>query len=79
MPGAEVVLTRDVPVEGKRKADKVKVISNERGEFAFRVPAEPAKYVVSVSLKGFRPEQKSVNVQAEERVEVTFSLHEESK
>lgn len=70
MPGAEVVLQSD-----GGKALKTK--SSARGEFTFRVPAKPLRYTVTVKAAGFKTESKSVSVQADERVDVTFLLENE--
>jgi hypothetical protein len=38
------------------------------------------RYIIRVSAKGFRNEQKTVTVEGQEgRLDVTFQLHEESK
>jgi hypothetical protein len=79
LPGAEVILTAapDAPSNGPR-VKKQKAATDGRGEFAFRVPPEGMKYVVMVSAKGMKNQEKTVSVQGEERVEVTFMLAPES-
>jgi hypothetical protein len=68
------------PVEGaKGKSKSLTAVSDTRGEFAFRVPPVAAKYVVSAAMKGHSSETKTVSVAAEERIDVTFTLREESK
>jgi hypothetical protein len=37
------------------------------------------RYLVKASAKGFHSEEKPVTVQGEDRLDVTFQLHEESK
>ncbi len=75
LPGATVTLgVKDAP-----KVKKLQSLSDARGEFAFRVPAEAAVYVVRASLKGFQPVEKEAVVAGEERVEVTLALPAESK
>jgi hypothetical protein len=37
------------------------------------------RYLVAVAAKGYQSQQKSVSVQDQERVEVTFQLDRESK
>jgi hypothetical protein len=37
------------------------------------------RYTVRAAAKGYHDEEKAVEVQGEERVEVTLMLHEESK
>lgn len=61
------------------KGQKMEAISSERGEFTFRVPPGPMHYTVTVSAKGYQTQQKSVAVEDQERVEVTFQLERESK
>ena len=59
---------------------KIEAVSDSRGEFVFRrVPAGAATYVVTVAATGHKSQRKSVSVQDQERVEVTFQLERESK
>ena len=44
-----------------------------------RVPAVPAKYVVKVSAKGWRAEEKEAQITGYDRVDLTFNLVAESK
>ena len=75
MPGATVTLAvKDAP-----KVKKLQSVSDPRGEFAFRVPPQPAVYVVRAALKGFQSAEKETSVNGEERVEVTLTLIPESK
>jgi len=85
LPGAEVTLepVAPPPIEGNPSAPasskKVKVkrmtaVSDRRGEFAFRVPAEPMRYHVSVRAAGLKPDRKEVTIQGEERQDVFFKL-----
>ena len=61
------------------KAKKVQAISDARGEFVFRVPAGAGRYTVRAAAKGYQTKEKSVTVEREERVDVTFQLQPESK
>jgi hypothetical protein len=80
LPNAEVVVIPDPPPDAPRqKTKKLQAVSDARGEFAFRLPTGNMRYIVRVSAKGFRNEEKSVTVQGEDRLDVTFQLHEESK
>jgi hypothetical protein len=77
---ADVTLIPKPPPDGPPvKMKKMQTISDARGEFAFRVPAAAASYTVTVAAKGYQGEQKSVTMQGEGRVDVTFMLREESK
>jgi hypothetical protein len=72
---AEAKLTFEAPA----KAKPLEAVSSPRGEFVFRVPPGPAHYTVTVSAKGFESQSKTVEVQDQERVEVTFQLDKQSK
>jgi hypothetical protein len=61
------------------KAQKMEAVSDARGEFLFRVPPGPMNYAIVVAAKGYRSLRKSVTVEGQERVEVTFQLERESK
>jgi Carboxypeptidase regulatory-like domain len=74
---ADVTLAPRKVQSGKSKP--MQAVSDARGEFVFHVPAGPAQYTVTVSAKGYRSQQKSVSLQDQERVEVTFQLEHESK
>jgi hypothetical protein len=75
LPGAVVtVLPKDAP--GRKKLEAV---SDARGEFAVRVPAGSAAYVVKAAHKGFQPAEKEASVSGEGRVDVTLILSAESK
>jgi Carboxypeptidase regulatory-like domain len=80
LPNAEVLVIPD-PAAGSppAKIKKMQAISNSRGEFAFRLPATPMHYVVRVSAKGYHNEEKPVTVEGEDRLDLTFQLHEQSK
>jgi hypothetical protein len=75
LPDANVTLVSDA----QPKTKPLEAVSDARGEFVFRVPPGPAHYTVTVAAKGYRGESKSVSVQDQERVEVTFQLDQESK
>jgi hypothetical protein len=75
LAGADVFLTP----EAQPKAKPMQSVSDARGEFVFRVPPGPAHYSVTVQTKGYQSQQKSVGVEDQERVEVTFQLQRESK
>jgi Carboxypeptidase regulatory-like domain len=75
LPGASVTLRpKDTP-----KAKKLEAVSDARGEFAFRVPAGAATYLVKAARKGFQPAEKEASVSGEGRVDVTLLLSAESK
>lgn len=74
--GLEVVL---VPAEPGKKFKKQSFRTNGRGEFAFRVPALPMEYALSVKVDGYRPETKRVKITGDERVEHNFLLDRATK
>ncbi len=80
LPNAEVVLIPDPPPDAPRSnIKKLQTVSDARGEFAFRLPTATMRYIIKVSAKGFRSEEKPITVQGEEgRLDVTFQLHGES-
>jgi hypothetical protein len=61
------------------KEQKMEAVSDARGEFIFRVPPGPMNYAIVVAAKGYQSLRKSVAVEGQERVEVTFQLERESK
>jgi len=80
LPGAEVVISPD-PQAGQTpvKLRDTKSVSDSRGEFAFRVPVTAMRYTVKARLKGFEPQQKPVDIEGEQRADVTLILPAVSK
>lgn len=74
LPGAGVVLAADTG-----KSQKIEAVSDARGEFVLRVPTGPMHYIVTVEAKGFQSQRKTVKIEGQERVEVTFQLERESR
>jgi hypothetical protein len=54
-------------------------ITNSRGEFAFRVPSERARYIVTASRSGYATQSKTVEVSEDESVPLAFSLEPAKK
>ena len=80
LPNAAVTLIPNPSQEASaRKIKKAQTVCNSRGEFVFRIPAVRMQYIVRAAAKGYREEEKPIEVEGEGRVEVTFSLREESK
>ncbi|HLJ15049.1 MAG TPA: carboxypeptidase-like regulatory domain-containing protein [Bryobacteraceae bacterium] len=79
LPGAEVTIAPVLPEGSHQKVKKLKTISSPRGEFAFHVPPGPMQYTLSVTCKGFQPEEKTTSIEAGERVDINFVLQQESK
>ncbi|HEY6334236.1 MAG TPA: carboxypeptidase-like regulatory domain-containing protein [Blastocatellia bacterium] len=69
------VPTEEETKEGKKvKAHTKEYVTNVRGEFAFRLPTEPARYRVSASAPGFKSDSKFVDVSGSEAVPVALTL-----
>ena len=79
LQGAEVTLHATTLPPGVRKFKALKLISDGRGEFAFRVPAGKAVYTITVKADGYQTVEKSVSVNADERADVYFELTPLSK
>ena len=71
LSGAEVSLS---PEKAPPKLKPLKAVSDARGEFAFHVPAEEARYTVRVKANGFESQEKTAAVPGEVRVDVFFQL-----
>jgi hypothetical protein len=67
------------PDKAKGKIKPMEAVSGERGEYVFRVPPGPMHYMVTANAKGYQSQRKSVSVEDQERVEVTFQLERQSK
>jgi len=79
LAGARVKIVR-IPTEEEAKANKRiqsfarDYTTNTRGEFAFRLPSEHARYRVSATLDGHKSDTKEVLVDENESVPVALSL-----
>lgn len=76
LAGAEIDLQPEPGPEAsnKRKIKPMKVHSDSRGEFSFRVPAVAMRYTVRVRATGYLEEKKAVTIQGEERQDVFVTL-----
>ncbi len=79
VPRAEVILSLLTPPQGKKAPKPRKLLADARGEFVFRVPAGPAKYRVRAAAEGLEPQEKDVDVNGTERVDVYITLKTASK
>lgn len=80
LPNATVILTPDPsPGAPAVKIKKQQTVCNSRGEFVFRLPPLSMHYTVRAAAKGYRDQEKSIDVEGEARVDVTFSLQAQSK
>jgi uncharacterized protein YegP (UPF0339 family) len=79
LAGVRLKLVR-VPSEEEAKEHKKieslsrEYVSNNRGEFAFRLPASRARYRVTASLDGYATQTKFVEVSESEAVPLAFTL-----
>jgi len=78
LPGAEVTLTPEPGEDGRKPAKAQHQTTDARGEFAFRVPPEGARYRVTASAKRFQKQEKTVDIQGEGRADVTLTLPQSS-
>lgn len=53
---------------------KMEYTTNNRGEFAFRLPPARARYQITAMLRGYKPQVKNVDVGEDEAVPLAFSL-----
>ena len=65
--------------EANSKTKPLEAVSSARGEFVFHVPPGPMHYTVTVEAKGYQSQRKTVSIEDQERVEVTFQLERQSK
>jgi len=79
LPGADVLIQAKSLPEGVRKFKPQRLLSDGRGEFAFRVPAGKAVYTLTVKAGGYQAAEKDVNVNADERADVYFELRPVSR
>ena len=80
LPGAELTLipAADTNVPGV-KLKTMQTVSDARGEFVLRVAPVAMRYTIKAAAKGYQPAEKSVTIEGEQRVDVTFQLEAESK
>lgn len=79
LPGVHLKLMRVLTEEETKANKKVEslsreYVSNNHGEFAFRLPSMRARYRVTASLDGYATQTKFVEVSESEAVPLAFSL-----
>ena len=74
LPGVDVQIVPEQKEAGGVKLKKADVVTNTRGEFALRVPPVPASWRVNVKSSGYKPEQRSVSVEGEQRFDLSIVL-----
>lgn len=86
LPGATVEITLD-PASSKNEGDKSKVkfkrtrlTCNSAGEFAIRVPGQPATYLITARAEGFDTQTLRGEIAGpNERIDVNFELEPSKK
>jgi hypothetical protein len=79
LSGARITMVPAPEPAKASKLKKIKAVVDSRGEFAFRVPAEPMRYLISAEANGYASQEKQIVVQAAERIEVYFTLQPVSR
>ena len=74
LPGATVLVTPEAGERNGVKFKKLETSANNRGEFAVRVPAVPMGYRVDVKINGFQAQSQTVQIEGEQRKELSFVL-----
>lgn len=79
LAGVHLKLVRVPTAEEEKEHKKIdslsrEYVSNNRGEFAFRLPASRARYRVTASLDGYATQIKFVDVSESEAVPLAFTL-----
>ena len=77
LQGAEVAIEASGEGKPPKGFKPSKVRTNSRGEFAFRVPAGEKEYLVTVTAKDFKSQEKTVQIYSEERADLYFLLDPE--
>jgi len=74
LEGVAVTVTPESNEQGGVKFKKEQAATNHRGEFAVRVPPVPMNYRVDVKLNGYQPQSQAVQIEGEQRKELSFVL-----
>lgn len=77
LPGASVVVELASAPAVKLKKKKWDLVSSPRGEFAVRLPAGRHTFRVAAAKEGFKPAEKIVSFEADERQDIVLSLEAE--
>lgn len=74
LPGAKSRIAPESSSSGRTKLKSAEVQTDARGEFALRVPVVPMKWTVHVQANGYESQAKSVSIDGEQRVDLSFQL-----
>jgi hypothetical protein len=76
--GAQVSVKPDPGGGTPPRGKPLTTSTDQRGEFAVRVPAVPMRYTLVVKAPGFRVQEKAVSVTGDERVDVFFQMERDA-
>lgn len=74
LAGIEVTIRRSEDQKPKWRA-----VSDRRGEFAVRLPAEPAAYLVSTRSRDYQDQDQTIEVRGEDRISLFLRLKPRAK
>ena len=74
LPGANVLVELISQPVVKVKKKRWEILSSPRGEFAVRLPAGRHSFRVAATKGGFKPAEKTVSFEADERQNIILSL-----
>jgi len=74
LEGVVVTVTPETGDRGGVRFKRQQAATNTRGEFAVRVPPVPMKYQVDVKLDGYGTQSQPVEIEGEQRKELSFVL-----
>ena len=74
LPGAKVRIAPESSSSGSVKLKAAEAQTDARGEFAVRVPVVPMKWTVHVQANGYEAQAKTVSIEGEQRVDLSFQL-----
>ena len=74
LPGAKVKVAPESPSSEGVKLKSAEALTDTRGEFAIRVPVVPMKWTVHVQANGYEAQAKTVSIDGEHRVDLSFQL-----
>jgi hypothetical protein len=74
LAGVELKIEPEQSESNGVRLKRLEAVTDARGEWSVRVPSVPAKWRVDVKVNGYRPEQRSVSVEGEHRVDLSIIL-----
>jgi hypothetical protein len=74
MRGVTIEAEIQAPSEQKLKKKRWNAVTDIRGEFALRLPAGKAKFLVKANKDGYRSQEKTVIFSSDERQNILFNM-----